>query len=629
MDSPQSGEGIKESRYFETREESETESKSAQRNLLGKFPILTFLSNLTYGSAMVKSLKSFGRAAVLGLCVTTLGSCGDLKTQSPDSPSNEPIWEKTVRQSLETTSFNDDNEFSFSNRQNVYAALEGDGQGLFGLCQAALNDRVPVDWKAFAEDWCLAAAEQSYPDASSFLAKNYALGSFGEPNPSKADKWRKRAALDKENFEDLNRRVKGFQELWGGFWESKPDEEPVRRKMESYQPALLEITQRAEGGDTAAMVFIANKYYNGYGVEQSDDAYLKWITQAAEAGHSRAAWSLGHWFNFADNGQRDRKKALFWYEKSIELGLGSYDPMHTNPIRFVQQLRAEERTKKSNLLSDERIRERLKGVGLKGHLEDDALMCDVALELREDIGREFRYCQNLPRYYPKKQLRFNHSLSLRQVKVFAREAFYNDRHAEDWFQTVSSRMKRRAIDGDPDYADALAYECKADLKCIEKWESVAIDGYEKQAAQENEKAMYNLAAIYSGRYQSRRIGNSYKEVLPPTKDEALSNEWLSKAIDQYQKAADLDEADAQFNLGFFYEKGIGVQKDRKLSRDLFTKFLDQNSPERVSYFHLSGGHSSIFNDLRKACRKGGAKIETFSIMTGNVYYPNLEDLECS
>ena len=140
--------------------------------------------------------------------------------------------------------------------------------------------------------------------------------------------------------------------------------------------------------------------------------------------------------------------------------------------------------------------------------------------------------------------------------------------------------------------------------------------------------MYNLAAIYSGRYQSRRIGNRYKEILPPTKDETLSKEWLSKAIDQYQKAADLGEADAQFNLGFFYAKGIGVQKDRKLAHDLFAKFLGQNSPERVSYFHLSGGHSSIFNDLRKACLKGGTEIETFRIMTGNVYYPDLEDLVC-
>ena len=577
---------------------------------------------------MVERLKIFGRAAIFGLCLTALGSCTDFKTHSPDSPSNEPIWKKTVRQSLETANFNEDNKFSFSNRQNVDAALEGDGQGLFGLCQQALNDRVPLDWKPFAEVWCVAAAEQSYPDASKFLAENYALGSFGEPNHSKADEWLQKAALDKEKSEDLTRRVKSLEELWGGFWETKPDEEPIRRTIESYKPALLEVTQRAEGGDTAAMMFVANKYYNGFGVEQSDDAYLKWITQAAEAGHSRAAWSLGHWFNFADNRQRDRKKAMFWYEQSIALGLGSYDPMHTNPIRFVRQLRAEERTKKSNRLSDDKIKERLKDVGLKGYLEDDALMCDVALELREDITNKFKYCQNLPRYYPKKQLRFNHSFSLRHVKVFAREAFYNDRHAEDWFQTVSNRMKTKAVEGDPDYADALAYECRAELECIGKWESIAITGYEKQAAQEDEMAMYNLAAIYSGRYQSRRIGNRYIKIMPPTKDETLSKEWLSKAIDQYQKAADLGEADAQFNLGFFYEKGIGVQKDRKLAHDLFALFLGQNSPERVSYFHLSGGHSSVFNDLRKTCLKGGTEIETFRIMTGNVYYPNLEDLVC-
>lgn len=577
---------------------------------------------------MVETLKSIVRAVIFGLCLTALGSCSDPKTYSLETPLNEPIWEKTLRQSLEAANFSTDNKFSFSNRQYVYAALEGDGQGLFGLCQDALNDRVPVDWKPFAEDWCIAAAEQSYPDASNFLAKNYALGSFGKPNPSKADEWLQRAALDKEISEDLNRRVKGFEELWGGLWETNPGENPTRRKNASYKPALLEITKRAEGGDTAAMMFIANKYYNGYGVVQSDDAYFNWVTLAAEAGHSRAAWSLGYWYNFADNRQRNREKALYWYEKSIALGLGSYDPMHSNPIRFVGQLRAEEDIKKNNRISDEKIKERLKDVGLGGHHKDGALMCDVALELRENIDDEFRCCQNLPRYFPKKELSYNHSFSLRNVEVFADEAFYSDQNAADWFRIVLNRMKTKAIEGDPDYADALANECEADLKCIEKWESLAISGYEKQAAQGDENSMYNLAAIYSGRYQSRRTGNSYEKIMPPTKDETLSKEWLSKAIDQYQKAADLGEADAQFNLGFFYEKGIGVQKDRKLAQDLFAQFLGQNSAERVSYFHLSGGHSSIFDDLRKACLKGGAEIETFSIMTGNVYYPNLDDLEC-
>lgn len=352
---------------------------------------------------MFNKFQNFGRVAILGLCLTASLSCSDRKINSPDFLPNEPLWKNTVRLSLETGLSEKNGGVSYNNYRNATAALEDDGQGLFGLCQEAMNDRVPMDWKPFAEGWCVAAAEQSYPNAAAFLAENYAMQTFGEENSTKADEWRQRAMLDKEKAEGITRRALKLRELWGGFWENKPDEKPVHRKLESYKPALLEITEMAENGDTVAMMFLASKYYNGHGVEQSDDAYLNWITQAAKAGHSRAAWSLGHWFNFADNGQRDRKKALSWYEKSIELGLGSYDPMHTNPIRFVQQLRAEERIKKSNLFSDEKIKERLKDVGLNGHLEDDALMCDVALELREDIVPKFRYCQNLPRYYPKKR----------------------------------------------------------------------------------------------------------------------------------------------------------------------------------------------------------------------------------
>lgn len=577
--------------------------------------------------------QNFGKAIIFGLCLTALASCNDSQTHSPSPPSIEPIWKETIRLAAETGDFYKDNIISFSAQRAVFAALEGDGQGQFVLCKESLNGTTPADWKIFAEEWCIAAAEQSYPGAATFLAENYALGTFGEPDPNKADEWSRRAVLDKENAEDFNRRFAGYKELWGGVWENKSDEKATRRKKESYKPALLEITQKAEGGDIVAMIFIANKYYNGHGVEQSNDAYFYWMMRAAEAGHSRAAWSLGKWFNFGTNGQRDRNKAIYWYEKSIELGIGAYDPMHTNPIGFVQQLRSEESRKKSNRLSDEKIKESLKGVGVKGHLEDDALMCDVALELREVIVRKFKFCQHLPRYYPKKQLNYNHSLSLSHVKAFASEAFYSDHHAQDWYETVVTRMKERAIAGNPDYADALTSECQGDVKCIEKWERLAITGYEKQAALEDEKAMYNLAAIYSGRYHSHQVGNIYKKITPPIKDEILSNEWLSKAIHQYKKDAkfgfkELGEADALFNLGFFYEKGIGVQKSRSLSRRLFIKFLMQDSPERVSYFHLSGGHSYIFNQLREACRKVGAELETSSIMTGRAYYPDLSDLEC-
>jgi len=578
---------------------------------------------------MFESFQNFVRAVILGFSLAGLASCQDADVQSPEALSNEASWKKTVRQAFKSDRLDNANTLPHFSRLYAYAALEDDGQGLFGLCKSAVDDTIPIDWKPFAEEWCIAAAEQSYPNAAAYLAENYVSGVFGEGNQDKAERWFERAKRDKEAEANEKQRLKIFQDLWGGFWEEGPDGNQVRREIKSYEPALLEITELANSGDTDAMMFLASRFYNGYGVEQSDDTYFYWTMQAAEAGHSGAAWSLGHWYNFSDGKQRDRQKALKWYERSIKLGLGAYDIMHTNPVRFVQQLRAEERMKKSNRLSDEEILDQLHDVGRNGHTQDDIAMCEVALNLRDEIPRKLRYCQNLPRYFPKKQLRFNHSFSLRNVRLFAKEVFYSDQLAEDWFQTVVTRMQDNAINGNSDYANALAYECAGDLLCIEKWEKIAISGFEQQAAQGDPGAMYNLAAIYSGRYQSKKIGNSYRETEPPIKSETLSGQWLSKAIVQYRKAADAGDADAQFNLGFFYDKGIGVQENRELSRDLFAKFLYQNSPQRLSYFHLSGGHSNVFNELREACRQRDENVETFTIMTGNVYFNNLDDLDCS
>jgi uncharacterized protein len=42
-------------------------------------------------------------------------------------------------------------------------------------------------------------------------------------------------------------------------------------------------------------------------------------------------------------------------------------------------------------------------------------------------------------------------------------------------------------------------------------------------------------------------------------------------IEQYQKAADQGDANAQYNLALCYEDGIGVEKDDKKAVELYQK----------------------------------------------------------
>src|SRR2546430_1670593 len=64
---------------------------------------------------------------------------------------------------------------------------------------------------------------------------------------------------------------------------------------------------------------------------------------------------------------------------------------------------------------------------------------------------------------------------------------------------------------------------------------------QKEAENGNKEAQFNL-----GVYYEKGIGIEKNEV---------------KAFDWYQKAAENGVKEAQFNLGVYYEKGIGTEKD--------------------------------------------------------------------
>jgi TPR repeat protein len=53
----------------------------------------------------------------------------------------------------------------------------------------------------------------------------------------------------------------------------------------------------------------------------------------------------------------------------------------------------------------------------------------------------------------------------------------------------------------------------------------------------------------------------------------------AQALTWYTKAADQKFADAQFRLGFMYEKGIGVDQNNQLAIDQYTRAVRNGSVE--------------------------------------------------
>jgi TPR repeat protein len=86
-----------------------------------------------------------------------------------------------------------------------------------------------------------------------------------------------------------------------------------------------------------------------------------------------------------------------------------------------------------------------------------------------------------------------------------------------------------------------------------------------------------------------------------TSVKALIEMDLGKVAELYQKAADQGNAYAQFNLGWLYENGQGVQKDLGKAAEFYQKAADQgfdNAEYNLGVLYANG--RGVQKDLRKA-----------------------------
>ena len=77
----------------------------------------------------------------------------------------------------------------------------------------------------------------------------------------------------------------------------------------------------AEAGMTAKeMADLADQYYNGDGVEQSDEQAVYWYRQAADLGDAYAMAKLGWMYRNGRGVEQSDEEAVRWYRPAAELG---------------------------------------------------------------------------------------------------------------------------------------------------------------------------------------------------------------------------------------------------------------------------------------------------------------------
>ncbi len=89
----------------------------------------------------------------------------------------------------------------------------------------------------------------------------------------------------------------------------------------SSKEAVAELTQKAEKGDTAAMVKLADFYCRGsFGLNADDQICGMWMRRAAEHGHNDAQYHLGRMYEEGIGMRRDDAKAYAWYSIAFANG---------------------------------------------------------------------------------------------------------------------------------------------------------------------------------------------------------------------------------------------------------------------------------------------------------------------
>lgn len=96
-----------------------------------------------------------------------------------------------------------------------------------------------------------------------------------------------------------------------------------------------QLRQKAEGGDAAAMVEVANAYYRGNynsGVSRDFGQALSWFLRAADAGNTDVYLTIATIYEKGSAGGRDFAQAYDWYKKAAALGSSEAEARIADPI---------------------------------------------------------------------------------------------------------------------------------------------------------------------------------------------------------------------------------------------------------------------------------------------------------
>lgn len=407
---------------------------------------------------------------------------------------------------------------------------------------------------------------------------------------------------------------------------------------------LKNIVFKAVHGNPRAQMLLGKVYEKGIGVKQNLAEAIRWYKLASKQNDTKADYNIGiiylKYLNDVDTALKWFKYAAFKGNRNAQYALASlyYHDIagedHPNKERFAKTMYgfsawknlpiAQYKYAKIISLKDNEytVSERNKNHKMIKDMYEKAVSGGI-----EDAKLPLAF------YYASDKSNVNkHPWALKVAQEKANQgnnkaalllAIMNDRgigsiknesNALQWYQFASSN-------GDPIAQFILGTYYYTGEK-LGKDDDKAIALLQNAANSGIPYANYNLAAVYYMKnydflpYLYKSANQNFSQAALFLADYSLQNanhnSMILDAAKTYKNLASLGYADAQLKLGYLYDKGLGVGKDKQLARDWYIKSAKQDNKYAQfllgNLYHTGGlGKVNIHNALKwyKASAKNG------------------------
>lgn len=334
-----------------------------------------------------------------------------------------------------------------------------------------------------------------------------------------------------------------------------------RGKPEDYEKALEVYHFAAHSGDEVAQFYYARMHQYGHGCEQDFDVAFEWYQKAAQNGERRAWNNLGYMFDNGQGREIDAEKAFNYYKKASDAGMamGSYN--------IAQKYRQNDDKNKKNLKKAVHYYE---------------------LALKQSENRYASAANHLGRIYSKGGYGIEKD-ERKALEYYWLGTRYSDEHAP--YNLGKFYKKRFGQEGSLEVA-IYCFHLSAERGYSNAWNQLGYL-YEDEAygVKDLEKALsfYKLAAK---RGSVRGIKN-YISGLEKNKPE--------KAFEFLHSHMDYREPSLLFSLGWYYAKGIGVEKNEAKAFSIYKNAAEMGyakAMSEVGWWYESGRYTE--QDIEKA-----------------------------